>query len=50
MCFLYLLLLNTSINILITVKEKKNHNEKAMFGFEIKIMDKCCVCGKQMDQ
>ncbi len=38
----------------ITVKEKKNRNEKAvsitMFGFEIKIMDKCCVCGKQMDQ
>ncbi len=37
----------------ITVRCKNNnHNaEKAfsvtMFGFEIKIMDKCCVCGKQ---
>ncbi len=35
-------------------KRKKNHNEKAfsvtMFGFEIKILDKCCVCGKPMDQ
>ncbi len=37
----------------ITVKEK-SINEKAfsvtMFGFEIKIMDKLCVFGKQMDQ
>ncbi len=53
MFFLYLLHLNIYKDC-ITVKEKKNHNEKAfsvtMFGFEIKIMDKCCVCGKQMDQ
>ncbi len=36
------------------VKENKSHDEKAfsvtMFGFEIKIMDKCWVCGKQMEQ
>ncbi len=34
---------------------KEDHNaEKAfsatMFGFEFKIMDKCCVCGKAVDQ
>ncbi len=53
MCCLYLLCLNTSMKDCITVLcKKKNHNaEKSssvtMFGFEIKIMDKCCVCSKQ---
>ncbi len=34
---------------------KEDHNAEkgfsvTMFGFEIKIMDKCCVCGKAVDQ
>ncbi len=49
---LYFLHLDTSIKIDYCTLIKEDHNaEKAfsvtMFGFEIKIMDKYCVCCKQ---